>query len=231
MIFGKRKEAPPEPAKKGKKRDATTATEPAPKPAKPKEALLRERLADGWIRVLTTFEVAGKPKEHVEETIKAYLANIKSDGRVLTIKEEYGETEEQEDGVFSAFCELEAAVYDLETLTWLAVNFMPAAIEILEPDRPSIEARNITNWYNDLLAKLHEVSNVLREERVVNAGMTKSLNALIKNAIVASLGSGQKTAEQLQGTVGIHQEQLEPFLKHLLEKKTIVQRGKAYALP
>ncbi len=211
-------------------RGDATPTIPVARPA-PKTSEIRERLRDGWLKALITFELVGKPREHIEETLKAYLANIKNDSRILGLKEEYADAMELEDGLFSAFCEFETLVEDLEALTWLAINFMPASIELLEPGRPSLESRTVTNWYNDLLSKLHETSNVLREERGVNRHLTEALNALIKNGILACVRSGEKSPKALQEWLGIPEEQLAPFLQHLVEKKRLVERNGAYALP
>lgn len=195
------------------------------------EKEVKERLAEGWLRALITFELVGKPREHIEQTLRAYLMNIKQDSRIGPISEEYADAIATEDGLFSTFCEFEAVVKDLEVLTWLAINFMPASIEILEPERVNLEVRHITNWLNDLLAKLHEVSNVVREERAVNKHLTEGMNALIKNAILLALKNGARTEKELEGDTGVLAQQLEPFLKHLVKKEQIIERDGTYALP
>ncbi len=212
---------------------------PAQQPAQP-EAMptipkatpreIREKLHEGWLRAMITFELVGKPREHIEMTIRGYVENVKNDGRVLSISEEFADAIEHDDGMFSAFVEMEALVMDLDTLTWLAFNFQPASIEILEPERLVVEGRNITNWCNDLISKLHEMSGLLREEQSVTAAMTQSLNALIRNAILLALRQGEKTPQELQQLTGIMAEQLEPFLQHLVEKGTVRKAGDKYAL-
>ncbi|MBR9693264.1 hypothetical protein GOV07_05055 [Candidatus Woesearchaeota archaeon] len=225
MIFGKKKKEEP-------KGEVVLDKEEKPKPKEGlTEAQIKEQLSEGWLRVLITFELVGKPREHIEATIKSYLANIKQDKRIKAIKEEFAEAIEMDDGLFSTFCEFETMVENMEVLTWLAVNFMPASIEILSPDKLTLDSRVIVNWVNDLLAKLHEVSNVLREERAVNAHVTKGMNALIKNSILAALKTGELTPADLEKIVGIQAAQLVPFLENLLEKGTIIQKNKKYSLP
>jgi|GEM_PF-865432 len=190
----------------------------------------RQKVQEGWVRALITFELVGKPREHIENTLKAYIENIKLDPRIKGIKEETAEALEHEDGMFSAFTEFEAVAQDMETLTWLAINFLPASIEILEPEHLPVDSRVATNWYNDLLSKLHETSTVLREERAVNNGLTVSMNALIKNALLACLRSGPKQPKELEALLGIQAEQLEPFLKHFIEKGTVKEQDGSYSL-
>ncbi|RME31150.1 hypothetical protein D6789_03620 [Candidatus Woesearchaeota archaeon] len=192
---------------------------------------IKERLENGWVRCIIIFELAGKPKQHVEETLRAYMENIKRDARISMLAEEYAETEEHEDGIFSTFCEAELLVQNLEVLTWLSINFSPASIEVIEPTVLSHKASELTSWYNDLLSKLHEVSTVLREERSINRHLTESLNALIKNAIKAALRAEERDAKGLEAWLGIPAQQLAPFLKHLVEKKEVVESGGSYRLP
>lgn len=219
-----KKKSEPAQKKAGEEPKATQA-------AKVSDAVIREKLRAGWVRAIIVFELVGKPREHIEQTLQAYVASIKSDGRVLSLNEEFADALEHEDGMFSAFVEMEALVQDVEALTWLAINFMPASIEVVEPEQLALGARDITNWYNDLLAKLHETSNILREERGVNSHLTEALNALIKNAIIACLRGGDKNKEELEAMTGIAHAQLAPFLEHLVAKGKLLQKGTQYALP
>jgi len=224
MLFKKKSENSPKKEK--------AAKQPAEKQPSPylSEKECKELQAQGWIRVLITFEIVGKPREHVEQTLKAYLINIKQDERIKSINEEYAEPLEQDEGLFSAFCEFEAMVQDLEVLTWLSINFMPASIEVLEPEKLTIEARELNNWYNDLISKLHEVSTSLREQTAVAQHLTEGMNALIKNAILAALRSGPKRDEELERILGIPKAQLAPFAQHLVKKGEIITEDGAYRL-
>ncbi len=209
---------------------ATPTSQPSEPAKKLSNAEVHEHLERGWLKVLITFELAGKPKEHIESTLRAYVENVKGDARIASLGEEFADALEHEDGIFSAFCEMEALVMNLETLTWIAINFMPAAIEVLEPEKPLLESRDVTSWLNDLLAKLHETSALIRQERGVRDGMTASLNALIKNSLLACLQSGAKSGAELEKLLGINHAQLEPFLQHLVEKEKVVKDGSTYKL-
>jgi hypothetical protein len=195
-----------------------------------KESQVREHLQKGWIKAIITFEVVGKPAKHVEQALMQYLDNIKKDHRIVVLHEEREEPLEHEDGMFSTFCEVEALVQDLETFTWLCINFSPASIEILEPDMIEADARNLTNWLNDLLAKIHEIGSNHRTQRNATEHLTVAMNQLIQNAVLLSLKTGRKTEKELEADTGIYQVQLEPFVKHLLDKALIIQVDDAYQL-
>lgn len=185
----------------------------------------------GWIRAIVTFEVAGRPKEHVEESLKSYLSNIRKDERIKIIQEERDEAIEHEDGIWSTYSECELLVKDLETFTWLCINFSPAAIEVLEPDEVRVEARDVTNWLNDLLSKIHDVSADYRNQKGAKDHLTLAMNQLIQNAILLSLRTGGKGKEEVAKDTGIAVEQLEPFFEHLTKKGKVVQVEEGYRLP
>ena len=195
-----------------------------------KESQIREHTSKGWIRTIITFEIVGKPAGHVEKALTEYLENIKKDDRIIMLREEHEPAIEHEDGMFSAFCESEMLVKDLETFTWLCINFSPASVEILEPDDLVIEARNLTNWINDLVSRLHEISTGYRTMSAAREHLTIALNELIQNSILLSLRSGEKTAEDISKDSGVYTEQLAPFLKHLTDKGKITVTGKRYTL-
>jgi hypothetical protein len=195
-----------------------------------KESEIRAKLKQGWIRAIVTFEIAGKPQKHIEDALQKYIENIRKDTRIVVLQEGREEAIKHEDGIFSAFSECEMLVQDMETFTWLCVNFSPASIEVLEPDEIAVEARNITNWLNDLLAKIHDVAQDYRNQKGAKDHLVIAMNQLIMNAILLGLRSGKRTQAQLAKDVGIGGEQLAPFLSKLIEKGTIAQVDKAYAL-
>jgi hypothetical protein len=172
----------------------------------------KQLLEEGYLKIKTTFEILGKPKEHVTETLKTYLDNIKKDSRIEIANTYFGDAEEAEEtnGLFSAFAEVDMFVRDTETLTWLAFNFSPASVEVLEPAFMKVEAREMTNWINDLLAQLHELSAVSSRIGDQNKHMVKNMNALIKNLILVVTEGDGLSQKDLEKKVGIPHKQMKP---------------------
>jgi hypothetical protein len=195
-----------------------------------KESQIKGHLQKGWIRAIVTFEVVGKPAKHVEQSLKEYLDNIRKDERIIFLREER-EPAVEHDGVYSAISETELLVKSLETFTWLCINFSPASVEILEPDEHRIKARDVTNWLNDLLSMVHEIGANYRSHKSANEHLTIAMNELIRNAILLSLREGQKDSKAIAHDIGIADDLLEPFLKHLVEKKKILHEKSEYRLP
>ena len=183
------------------------------------------------MRAIVTFEVVGKPANHIVDALDKYIENIKKDHRIILLKEEREEPIEHEDGMFSTFCEAELLAKGLETFTWLCINFSPASIEILEPGNITIQSRNITNWLNDLLAQIHEIGMNYRKQKAGNEHLTIAMNTLIKNSVLLSLKQGVKSEREIEKETGIYAEQLVPFLEHLTKKGEIITTGNKYGLP
>ncbi len=196
-----------------------------------KESQIREHLQKGWIRCIVTFEIVGKPEKHVETSLKGFLDNIKKDHRVVILQEELLDAAEVDDGLFSAVAEEEMLVKNLETLTWLSINFSPASIEIIEPTELEVQSRDITNWLNDLLANLHELSTNIRGDRNAVEHLSIAMNQLIQNSILLSLRTGSKTVAEISKAVGVHTEQLTPFLKVMSDRNAIVEQNGSYTIP
>lgn len=182
------------------------------------------------IKFLITFEIVGRPKEHVEKSIAEYLDNIKKDARIEIIKEDIAEAIELDDGMFSTFCEAEMAVQDLNLLTWLCVNFSPASIEILEPNNINFSASKLTIWYNDLLAKLHEIGTNLRATIQKNKLLSLSMNTVISNFIITVLETGPKKEETIAKLMGINEKQLKPYFQFLIKNDKIVIEDDKYGI-
>lgn len=193
---------------------------------------VKERLKKGWLRAIVTFEVVGRPEKHVVDALDQYLANIaKEEARILIVEEAREDPVKHDDGMFSTFAEVELLGKDLDTFTWLCLNFSPASIEIMEPEQVEIDSQDMTNWLNDLLSKIHEIGSDYRNQKGAKEHLTIAMNALIQNAILLSVRNGEKKAEAIGKDVGIVPEQLKPFLDNLVEKGKMSLSGTTYGMP
>ena len=77
--------------------------------------------------------------------------------------------------------ELEAKVDDLEILSNLMFIFMPAHVEILEPENIQIQNNTLNTFFNGLMRKLHgydEVTRVAQTEKMI---LQKKLEEIMKS--------------------------------------------------
>jgi hypothetical protein len=183
---------------------------------------IRESLKKGWVRAIVTFEVAGKPASHVEKALKNYLDLLQKDERIEFLELDQEEAIEHEDGMFSAFAEIDMIVKNLETFNWICVNFSPASIEIMEPAEKRVTASEVTHWMNDLLAKIHEIGMNYRNERHANEHLTTAMNQLIRNSVLICIRGKTQTKDEISKETGIHTLQLDEILSNM-EKRQLIK--------
>lgn len=188
---------------------------------------IKKAVEEGSLYITVIFEVIGQPQEHVEKTIKSYLETIKTDKELTFIEEEFEPAEEVEEGLFSAVCEAQLLVKNLEKLTWLAMNFSPASIEILEPNKLTVGQKEMTNWLNDLLAKLHEIGMIRKADKSEVEGLIRNFNAMTRNAIILALRE-PATIDTISKQVGMKKEHTEKFLEALIKEKKITKEKNKY---
>ena len=125
------------------------------------------------IKANAIIELVGAPKEHIEQTMEKVITLIEENKDQEILKKEITEPKEQEFPhpqkkdekikVWSTFAELEVSFKDFDTLTNFCFEFMPSSIDILEPLTLEIDAQEINNSLNDILARLHQQSKVIME--------------------------------------------------------------------
>ena len=115
---------------------------------------LKEFIAKGHILVKAIFEMAGNPKEHVEDTLKKYVEHMKEDPDYIFMNGFFAPCEENEDKIWSTFFESDILVSDFEKLSHLCINLAPANIEVIEPESITLTQKLVSYHFNDLLAKL-----------------------------------------------------------------------------
>ncbi len=129
------------------------------------------------IKVSLILEILGKPPEHLVETLNKYIEEMgKEKGVKITNKKvnEPKETEKQK-GFYSSFAEIEADVEDLYQLSILMFKYMPAHIEIIEPELIALSNNGWNDIFNELTRRLHGYDEVARVLQMQNAQMQQKL--------------------------------------------------------
>jgi hypothetical protein len=121
----------------------------------------------------TIIEIVGAPAEHIKETMDKVSKIIKENKDYELITQETSEPKENEFDhpskkgekiiVFSIFTEFEISFKNFDALTNFCFEFMPSSIEVLEPLELKMEAQDINNSLNDILARLHHQSKIIME--------------------------------------------------------------------
>lgn len=176
-------------------------------------------------------EVLGKPKEHVDASLKGYLQKLKEDARYQVLEEDLADlNQHKESDLWMAFAELEIKTKNVGDIIDFCFDYMPSLIEILEPAELKLAGLDLSTFLNDLQAKLHGVDMLAKQLKMENQALHKSMGALLSNYITVMLQKTNLTAEQLHQFTGVNQDMLEDFLDKLIDEGKIDMKEGIYFL-
>jgi hypothetical protein len=195
-----------------------------------KKKELNEYLDKGYLYVNILFEIVGNPKEHIEKAMKMVLDEIRKEKNIIFVKEDVGSAEDVGDGLWSVYAETDLLLDKLEKLSWISFNFLPATIEIKEPGKITLKDKQLNDFVNDLLSQLHQ-TNIKQVELNSNTqGLLRNINALMRNAILLSLGEGEKkTPDDIGIRIGVQGKDLEPVLEAMIKEGKLEKKGDKYS--
>src|SRR3989338_4759046 len=96
----------------------------------PGEKLIAEQT---HIRCKVIIEVLGKPKGHVEDSIRDYVEMIKKDSELIAMNADFSEAAEK-NWLWAVFVELYMVVKGIQKLIGFCFDYMPSSIYITNPD-------------------------------------------------------------------------------------------------
>ncbi len=181
------------------------------------------------IRCRIIIEVLGKPKEHVENALKEYIEHIKQDSELVILNEDYSEINEQ-GKLWSKFVELDLVIKGTKKLISFCFEYMPSSIEVVKPEHLIMTNPELSNFLNDLQARLHSVDMIVKQMKAENDFLRLNMNAIISNAIIITLKISSLPLEQLSKVTGIHQKELQTFLEKLIKDNKVKKENDVYSL-
>jgi len=181
------------------------------------------------IRCRTIIEVLGKPKEHVENAIKEYIEHIKEDSELVILNEDYSEIKEQ-GPLWSKFVELELVIKGTKKLISFCFEYMPSSLEVVKPEHFVMTNPELSNFLNDLQARLHSVDMIVKQLKAENDFLKHNMNAILHNAVLICLKVSRLSLEQLSQITGVNKKELEIFVENLLKENKIKKENELYTL-
>jgi hypothetical protein len=183
-------------------------------------------------QVRAIIEILGKPKEHVFETIKKFINNIKNDENYNLEEEFIDEPVEQEDqkGVFSTYAEIVFNVKDINQLISFCFDYMPSSVEIIDPEEFFISSKHLTDLLNDMQARLHQSEMLTKQLFEENKAFNNTLNLLARNIIMISLAHKKLEISHLSRLSGIIEDKLKPFLDQMIKENKIKLEDNLYSI-
>ena len=133
------------------------------------------------IRVKAIIEIAGFPKEHVEQTVDKVVSTLKGSFNLKNFKVyEAVALKEKLEGFWSSFCDVEVELKNIDELVVFCFDFMPSSIEIISPESLSLKQNEMGNIFNDLLSRLHNYDMLVKNLNASNQVLKKKLDESVK---------------------------------------------------
>ncbi len=121
-------------------------------------------------------EVVGSPEEHVNKTMDLLLDKIKEQKTTRINNEKKFDAQKMENSpLFSGFIEYEAEFNKIEDIIGFCFDFMPSSIEIIDPPHVTLSTSASTDFFNELLARLHQNDMFLRNALIELRQLKESL--------------------------------------------------------
>lgn len=195
-----------------------------------KEKEIQEKIEKGYILCRTIVEILGKPKEHVEKTLKDYVQKMKENKNLIILNEEYAEPKEQEEELFSIFVELELLINGISEAVFFCFDYMPSSIEIIEPENLSYKNRDLSAFLNDLQLRLHSYDMALKQYKARNERLMNENLILMETSVLLALSKEKMDIEKLSVRTGMPVDRLEKLLEIMLKESRIVEKEGKYDL-
>ncbi len=126
------------------------------------EKTIATKMKDGWIKSSMFIEVLATNEEFARSALEKHVEKMSREDQVIIYKKDYGEVKKSDKpprGVqeaYSAIVQLEMVTESYEKLVYLAMNYGPTSIEILEPEKVVLDgwqAQGIVNSVADMMHK------------------------------------------------------------------------------
>jgi len=188
-------------------------------------------------------EIVGKPKEYVKKAVETVIEKAAEIKGLKIQKKEIAEIKSLKDEklsktedkiqkkageLFSTFTEIEFYADSIDVIASFCYDFLPSSLEIIEPEQITIDLQDVSRIFNDLLSKLQSADIAVKTFNMENNILKTNAALLLRNMIIVSLKSKLKNLEELSKAIGIPKDQLEPFLKKLIEENFLIKEEEIY---
>ncbi|MBT4375765.1 hypothetical protein HOD29_00100 [archaeon] len=116
------------------------------------------------INTIFIIEVLGKPVEHLKEALEEIIGKIGAEKNVKIVSKSIAEPTElpKNPGMFTSYAEIEIELENPLALAILVFKYMPAHIDVIEPEHLSLTNKGFNDILNELARRLHGYDHVAR---------------------------------------------------------------------
>jgi hypothetical protein len=128
--------------------------------------------SDEKVRALMILEVIGRPAEHLTETLNTLTEQLSKEEGIELKDKKVNEPvlfKDQKD-FYTNFAEVEVEAKGLLHLIAIMFKYMPANVEIIEPENLRLTNNNMNEILNELVRRLHgydEIARIIQMEKSI----------------------------------------------------------------
>lgn len=136
---------------------------------------------DKWIRSTIILEIIGKPPELLVKTLEDMIKSMDEEKGVTVTGKKINEPVLMKDNkeFYTTFAEIDLEVEDILYLSIIMFKYMPAHIEVLEPELIALTNNGWTDILSELTRRLHGYEEIARILQLQNSKMQKKLKELM----------------------------------------------------
>lgn len=133
------------------------------------------------LHAIMILEIIGKPAEHLTTTLEELAKKIDEEKDVTIINKKINEPTLMKDSkdFYVSFMEVEIKTKGIMELVMLMFKYMPAYIEIVEPNLIALSNNNWSEILSELVRKLHGYDEVARIMQMEKGILEKKLRELL----------------------------------------------------
>ena len=176
------------------------------------------------IKALFTFEILGRPPEHIKETMGQLIDKLGELPGITINRKDIHEPkpikDENSRDLFTTFSEVEVVGKDMESIITIVFHAMPSHIEIIEPSEFGFRNFDFTNLLSALTVKLHRYDEIAKS-------ITMERNILINRVkeMQARLNELEKGEKQLEEKIETKIKNKKPEIKKTAKKKIVKSKA------
>jgi len=148
------------------------------------------------IKVRIILEILGRPKEHIMEVLKELVERINkekgiqvtnktiNEATIFERKDEKGNIipkREEEQELYSTFAEIEFEAAEVTDLLAVCFTYMPANVEIIEPEAFELKNLDFNSLINEIIRRLHHYDSLAKTALMHNQILGKQIEAIKQN--------------------------------------------------
>lgn len=145
---------------------------------------IKEKIREGWIHANIIIELLGKPADYLEKVINGAVDKLSGEKGLELLGKKIHPVKlvEKSKNAYTIFAEAEVLVSGMPKLIEIIFDYMPASIEIVEPQNIKFKLEDANALLNDLTMRLHQYDAISKKLRLERQLLVKKLEELKKGA-------------------------------------------------